>query len=114
MKLWKYVAMLGGDVKRAEEISSSNRKWAGLDDWFRRVPLIMHSPDRFQIDFELPDDFVRETFKALPAHFYASGAGDLRSRKINNEDEEISAVEAFDRYGGRVIEEAWDKGSLTL
>jgi hypothetical protein len=71
---------------------------------------LIDTQDREKLDFELPDAFVRAVLSEVAMPFYVDGEGCLRLGPFGGGNECLSAVEAFNRYGGKSIEEAKEKG----
>jgi hypothetical protein len=114
MKLWKMVSVLGGSTAKAEAIARSNPHWAIYAGWIRDFTELVKLQDRQKLDGELPEAFVREVFSTTQNKIFISTDGTIRSRKVFTGDIEIGLLEAFDRFGGDIIEEVMERGSFKI
>ena len=62
----------------------------------------------------LPDEYVRSVLSDLPFRYYVGEGRWLRKGRVAPTDEELSALEAYARYGGDAIEEAMEKGTSII
>lgn len=70
--------------------------------------------DRAGLDEELPDDFVRAALAKLKVSFHLTRDGQLKSRRTSIFDAALSALDAFNRFGGRALEDALEYGSVKV
>jgi hypothetical protein len=101
------------DSPRLADAASSDPDWAVYGKWVDDLTDICHAQDRAKLDHTLPNGFVRKVLTGSSQRvFYSSGQ--LRSYRFGPSDEQLSLVEAFDRFGGTALEEAFEKGSVSV
>lgn len=91
-------------------------KWEKFHNWQKNIDTIVKSQQRDILDYEVPDELCREVFAATKI-LYCLHNGRLRvfnkKNKIGDETV-ITALEAFDRFGGWAMEEAREYGSVDI
>lgn len=111
MKFWQLHAVVRSeDQAKIRSAAASRTEWNFIDDWLANFSDLVTTQDRTKLDYELPDDFVRVVLKGVKLRYYLGRDGYLRSRKRSFRDKRMSALEAFDRFGGEVIEDVLEKG----
>jgi hypothetical protein len=110
MKFWQLSALLrwgGYSVGNA----ARTPEWAHFEQWLLRVDHLVDTQDRKKLDAELPADFVRAVLSSIDMPFQVDHEGWVRVASRSDAQREcISALEAFDRFGGEVLEDALEKG----
>ena len=112
MKFWELqsVACCARDQDSVRAVAVTDPDWADFASWCDAYSAIVAGQDRAKLDFELPDAFCRAVLARLDLPYYLSDKT-LRSRPQSDADLRLSALEAYDRFGGHAIEDAQEKGS---
>jgi hypothetical protein len=114
MKFWQLSSACRSEPELIDSVLRDETRWRSWADKFSRMNELVDVQDRSILDAELPDDLVRLVLSKLPTTFYLSSDGWLRSWAFNPHDKRLSALEAFDSYGGEVIEDVLEKGSYRV
>jgi hypothetical protein len=103
---------MDGNRTLLQSIASSDYNWEQFAIWYGDYDRLVDQQDREKLDYELPDGIVRLVLAQSDKVYFLAKDGWLRSYRISSEDEKLSALEAFQRYGGDVIEDVLEKGSF--
>lgn len=113
MEFWQLMSILD-DRDRAIEIASSRASWHVFEYWMQDYGRIVASNDREKLDYVVPVELAEECLQLYPKLMFFSPDGHLRSFRATPDDEIISAVDAFRRYGGNAVHEAYEYGSYLV
>jgi hypothetical protein len=105
---------VGTKSEVARVVARRKREWRYIAEWLDDYGAIAASRDRTKLDFVLPDNFLRAVFRKIKIKFYLGRDGWLRSRRHSFWDKTLSAVRAFERFGGDAMEEALEYGSFQV
>lgn len=115
MKFWQLISILYSEKKLIYKIALKHNEWKFISDWLNEYDTLVNTQDRNKLDYQLPNQFIREVLKCTNLKYYLSQDGIwLRSWKIASDDNPVTALEAFDTYGGNALEEAVEFGSFKL
>lgn len=113
MKFWHlmYVCRRAGQLDLPATKATGREEWRQFAEWWRHYDDLVDAQDRDKLDFELPDDYVRGVLHEVELPLYESQDGVwLRHPRFAPTDQELSALEAYIRYGSEAIDEALEKG----
>ena len=113
MKYWQ----LRSVVRNAEafrSVAESNRDWREFLTWLENEATIVEKQDRTKLDYQLPILFVQAVLAQSDLSCYLSHVGWLRSYKTSTDDEAVTVLDAFNRFGGEKLEEAWERGCVDI
>lgn len=112
MKLWQLHSIMRDCPSTISSIALTRADWRYIAEWMTDFTNLVRRQDRSKLDFILPDEFVRTVLSRLTLSFYLNADNQhLRSYSINRSREErLSAVEAYERFGGDVLEDLLEKG----
>jgi hypothetical protein len=115
MKFWELFSLAGRSDGRDMilDVSRSNADWRVLGVWVESFDALVAGQDRGKLDCELPDEFCRAVLDRVSQDFYLS-ADRLGSRRLSAGDRELSALEAFEMFGGSALEETMEFGSYPV
>jgi hypothetical protein len=88
--------------------------WRYVVEWFDDEDRIIRSQEREKLDHVLPVALVRAALAKSKLKFYLSNTKILRSRRHSFFDKKLTALDAFDRFGGDAMEEALEYGSFSV
>jgi hypothetical protein len=117
MKYWQLMSVMRANKQCKELINivaSAQVEWQFVAEWLAQDAILVNTQDRAKLDYELPDAFVRAALEKSDLKFYLSEDGWLRSWKMSPSDELMTAVNAFNRYGGEKLEDAYEKASVKI
>jgi len=114
MKLWQLVSVMNRNIPVILTTASAHAEWRFVAEWLAQYDTIVDTQDRAKLDHELADHLVRITLGNSDLKCYLSNDGWLRSWRMSQDDKLLSALEAFDKYGGVALEEACEKGSVEV
>jgi len=111
MKFWELVSIFSNDKKTLVSVLKRAR-WTQYSEWLSDYPTIVGRQDRTILDFPLPDELCREVLSLSPERYQLRDGQltSVSSRSARSADVTMSAVEAFDRFGGSALEEVSEKG----
>ncbi|WP_308915898.1 hypothetical protein [Jannaschia sp. LMIT008] len=112
MKFWQLVSLLR-DRRPILAATFEDPRWRGYGAWLRDFDAIVNEQDRAKLDASMPDDLVRAALREAGIAVYRSGRT-LRSRRAAETDRVVPAEEVFDSYGGDVVEEIFERGSVQV
>ena len=96
-------------------IAELNPEWNYLVVWFNELNSYIINGRRDLLNTELPKDFIQAVLSKVDKYCYLSKKdGHLRSCKFKPDDEPLSYLECFNRYGGMVLEDTLEKGSYRV
>jgi len=108
MKFWQLVGTATREVVKT--IALSEPSWSEFADWIAQFDALVRSQDRKKLDYLMPDELVTRALDQSGLVCFLSKNGWLRSWRMSPEDSELSATEAYRRYGGEVVERVFDNG----
>ena len=73
---------------------------------------IVAAQDRVILDSKVEHEFAVAVLAQLRSSLYLGADGRLRSRRYDQTDQELSVLEAYERYGGEAVEDAYEYGSV--
>lgn len=115
MKLWQLVSVMEErNIQLIRRLASTHAAWQFITDWLAQYEVLVDTQDRAKLDYELPAPFVRIVLAESDFIYYLSNDGWLRSWKAYPDDKLVTALDAFERYGGQALEEACEKGSFDV
>jgi hypothetical protein len=97
-----------------QSIASSQENWKQFVIWFEDFGKLVHAQDRSKLDYELPDGMVRLALAHSEEVCFLSKDGWLRSWRMSPDDELLPALEVYQRYGGDVLEDVFEKGVVRI
>ena len=111
MKFWQLTSLLRERLYSIIELARTKSEWVHFAQWVDRQPRLIASQDREKLDAELPDDLVRAVLSSVDMPFRVDLVGWVRTASRSDTKYEcLSAFEAFDHFGGEVLEDAVEKG----
>jgi hypothetical protein len=75
---------------------------------------LVNTQSRAELDSLVDYEFALAVLRELPEPLYLSSDHWLRARRHEHTDHPLSMSEAFERYGGEVIEDVLEKGSKNV
>lgn len=114
MKFWELISICrhDGQPGLVPTTAVEREEWRRFGDWCRPWRQLVDTQSRTELDFELPKEFTHLVLGEVRLTYYDSQDGHLRAGRMWRSDEAISALEAYARYGGAVIEETLEKGAV--
>lgn len=118
MKFWELASVMRGEDPVLEAVLRQE-EWRKYHEWYRAHDQLVDSQDREKLDANLPDALIRDVLGKARLKYYLDGTSFpeqsiLRGRRVNDADVELSALTAFERYGGMVLEDTLEKGSYRV
>lgn len=115
MKFWELMSVINPDVKIVNTVASTKKEWQFILDWLSRYDTLVDIQDRAKLDYELPDQFAQEVLKLCGRLYYLSKDEIwLRSRLTSPDDRILTALETFNRYGGKSMDDVIEYGSFKV
>jgi hypothetical protein len=114
MRFDRFVNLLSFEKDVAVTVARKKRRWNFAGEWIENYGALVSSRDMDKLHFILPDDYLRAVFRRLKQKFYLAKDGWLRSRRHSPAEKELSAIEAFERFGGDAMEETVEYGSFPV
>lgn len=112
MKFWELVSACR-DERHLLDRLADRPEWTEFHRWTRDFDRLVETQDRATLDCELPDEACRHVLRESRRLYYLS-RGYLGTTPLGSTDVVLSAVDAFDRYGGRVLEDVQEHGSVPV
>lgn len=115
MKFWELESIFS-DEKRVMEQILRGPPWKQYLQWHNCFAEHVHAQNRSILDARAPDELCREML-AKSCKRYVATNGQLTSFMPCDAEvgrAMLSAVEAFDLYGGTALEEVSEKGSYVI
>lgn len=109
MKLWQLVSIMD-DSRILQSLASSQEEWKNLELWFAEFGKLVQVQDRVKLDYELPESLVNLALSRSKKICFLSGDGWLRSWPMSADDQSLSALEVYKRYGGTILERVLENG----
>jgi hypothetical protein len=116
MKFWQLVSVMRVDNEREalKTVVSSKPEWQEFAAWLEKWKALVDTQDRGKLDYVLPEDLVLSALAHSKQLCFLSGDGVMRSRRFEPNDVPISLAEAYRRYGGDALEDAFEYGSIAV
>lgn len=112
MKFWQLISIARENPESIQE-AAKNPKWEKYLKWHDEFSMIVNDQDRAKLDEVLPEDFIKSVLENIPIHLFISH-GYLRTRCLDEADEQISILNAYERFGGSYIDEVLEAGSVKV
>lgn len=112
MKFWQLLSVAGAET--IARSASQAPDWAKFGIWIANIATICNAQDRDKLDAELDTNFVMSVLSEVTRFCYLSENGVLRSWRFSLKDEELLFTKVFELYGGGILEEVCEKGSVKL
>lgn len=110
MKFWQLTSVLRERPYPIADVARQRPEWTMFAEWFAERDHLIDIQDREKLDAELPDDFARAVLSTVDLPFYLDAEGWLRAGPFHSSDERLTALEAFNRCGGEMLEDVIEKG----
>ena len=110
MKFWQLTSLLRERASPIADAARGRSEWRKFGDWLAQEDELIRLQDREKLDTELPDDYVRAVLAYVDMTFYLATDGWLRRHRVHSGDEKLTALEAFNRCGGELLEDVIEKG----
>lgn len=116
MNFWQLMSIMRGDSAVVSNIAFGRGEWRYIADWITMESQIVDSQDGSKLDHVLPDEFVHAVLAKLRLSFYLNSQdGHLRAHSVSRLNEEkLSPIEAYERFGGEALEDVLEKGSFPI
>jgi len=111
MKFWELHPLIDDPSLLADE--QFRNKWHWFCKWLEEIKRIVNEQQRSILDAELPEELVVSALWSSKIRFVWSG-GYLRCFGNEPGPSDFSAVEAFLRFGGHALDEAYEYGSYRV
>jgi len=102
-----------GEESAALETSLIKPEWDLYYEWYLNDSEIVNAQDREKLDAIIPDELSRDALGRSTKMLFLDGKI-LRSRKFGKHDIQISLLTAFERFGGEIVEDVFEKGSFEV
>lgn len=116
MKVWQ-LASIVRIVKGIDFLASTAEtqpQWNYLAAYYRDFSQIVNRQDRHILDHHLPDDYVETVLDAKQGICYLGNDGHLRSYRLDSSDEPLRFLEIYRTFGGTVLEDVLEYGSVNI
>lgn len=113
MKLWQLFSISREQPEVIEEAAGSDPDWHRYLKLFRSHGDDVDQQRRHILDAAVEDGFAEAVTSKLKRKLYLSGQY-LRSRRQGLLDRELSIHEAVRRFGGEVVEDAFEYGLVKV
>jgi hypothetical protein len=114
MKLWQLDSILRGERELCKTIALSQSDWHQFGDWFAQMGQLVSAQDRAKLDRDLPVEFVRKVLSLSQRTYYLSQGQILRATQLLPNDVAMTALQAFDCFGGTALEDALEYGTCQI
>jgi hypothetical protein len=114
MKLWQLMSIMDGEKALLRSIASSQTGWGQFVTWIDDFENLVRAQDRSKLDYVLPDDMVRLALARSEKACFLDMDGWLRSRRMSPDDVLLPVLEIYQRFGGDLLEEVFDKGAVAV
>ena len=108
---WQLVSVCRANPSALERLLEEP-EWADFLKWFKNFRQHVNSQNRAILDAVLPEQLVVSAMR-LSEYRFRIQLGVLY-QCLEESEGSISAVEAYNRYGGEAIEQVLEKGSFQL
>ncbi len=113
VKFWELTSVCRAQPELVARTAAEHPSWSQFEIWYRSRNELVASQDREKLDSELPEEFVKAVLEHCSKTFFLGGDGRLRSYPLNPDDEQLSALETYSRFGN-VLEQALEFGSVRV
>lgn len=116
MKLWQLVSVMSQNnhIGAIKSVASSKPQWLEFAAWLEDWDALVDTQDRAKLDYVLPEDLVLSVLERSDLPCFLSNNCVMRSWRFSPIDVSISLAEAYRRYGGDVLEQAFEHGSIAV
>lgn len=119
MKFWQLASILSWNKQHSLPIETLGigPEWAEIGNWYENLSEIIRVQDRTKLDYELPDNFVKNVLSRCTQFCYLHSVDNekwLRSTRFTVDDQTISLLQAYETYGADALEEAFEYGSYDV
>ena len=113
VRFWELASVCRAQPELVARTAAEHSSWSQFEIWYHSRNELLASQDREKLDSELPEEFVKAVLECCSKAFFLGGDARLRSYPLNPDDEQLSALEAYSRFGN-VLEEALEFGSVRV
>lgn len=114
MKVWQLASLVRERPELLSTVAAQRPEWLPFRQTFANLDVLFRRNDRSELDAELPDEYVVQVLSLLPRSCFLGTDGWLRSRRHSPEDQELPFLDAYVRYGGTVLEDVCEYGSVQV
>ncbi|MDB5432345.1 MAG: hypothetical protein JWP35_3461 [Caulobacter sp.] len=114
IRLWQLTSIARGGGDLLSRIAESREDWRKYVELMRDYSGLVARQDRASLDTIVDIDFAEAVLGQVDQHLFLSPDRWLRSHHAGHRDETLSMLEAFRRYGGEVVEDALEYGSVRV
>ena len=114
MKVWQLISITNNNIKLIAQVALKNPVWEKYEALFINFSNFVKTQDRATLDSALDTDFIVAVLKEIQQSLYYSSDHWLRSWKLNPDDQNISFLNAFEKYGAEILETACERGAVRV
>ena len=114
MKLWQLVSIARIDAGLISRIASTHAAWKKYELFVSNFSNLVDVQDRVALDSIVDTDFVAAVLGKLRRDLYLTSDNRLRSRQLNPDDQAVSVLDAYKRYGADAVEDTFEYGSIDV
>ncbi len=113
MKFWQLISAFRSEPAVLKAVLA-DPDWAEFGDWYARFESIVADQDRITLDTPVPDALARAVASRSSQTFQLTSDGTLCIACGDSDAEKLSAVDVLERFGGAVIEDVHEYGSVQI
>ena len=112
MKFWQLVSLMRGHQTVSASVLD-DPEWQVYADWSDELETIVEAQDRRRLDAQMPEQLVRAALSMMDTVVYQSGDR-ISSTRWSDSDRAIPVRDIYDRFGGSVVEDVFERGSVNV
>ena len=111
MKFWELVGVVGRYKDCMREVLNKNEIYAECIYWYDCYKGDNNTSLPHKRNVVIPDELILEILSRHPGILYQA-PDNLRSYKFNDNDADVTYLNAYKKYGGEILADVIEKGSM--
>lgn len=112
MKFWQLASITREERDLIIRIAESSFLWKKYENLYKKISDLIRTQNREILDSIIDDDFVVMVLEKFRRNLYLSPNNCLQSYKSDPSDKEFSILDSYKRYGGDVVEDVLEYGTV--
>lgn len=114
MKFWQLTSIASDNPGLISRVALTRTTWKRYELLASNFSNLVKAQDRAMLDSIVDTDFVIAVLGEIQKNLYLSSDNWLRSWQLDPDDQVVSILDAFIRYGPDIVEDVFERGSVEV
>ncbi len=113
MKFWQLVSGFREEREMLDAVFADG-DWGKFNHWYTEFDSLVDQQSRTVLDTVIPGSLARTVASRSTQTFSLTSDGTLRLARSDSDGETLAAIDVLERFGGAVIEDVREYGSVRV